>query len=85
MAALHARWSRLTRLAAVLVAAGAGLTAQRALAQLGLSETSARNFVMNELRSTGTDRQAGIVEAGRRAFLKLPSGTRGPAATALLA
>ena len=86
MAARHARWSRrLPTLAAILVAACAGLTAQGALAQLGLTETSARNFVMRETESTSTNRRTPIVETGRRAFYKLPVSARGPAATALFA
>jgi hypothetical protein len=84
MAAMRVRWSRrLAVVAAVLVAAGAGATAQGALAQLGLTETAAREFIMREAESTSTDRRTPIVEAGRRAFYKLPPATRGPAATAL--
>lgn len=83
---MHLRWSRrLALLATVLVAAGAGAAAQGALAQLGLTETAARNFVMSEATSTTTNRRSQIVETGRRAFYKLPAAARGPAATALFA
>jgi len=86
MAAMHVRWSgRLAVLATALVAAGAGATAQGALAQLGLIESSARSFVMSEATSTTTNRRTEIVETGRRAFYKLPPVARGPAATALFA
>jgi predicted transcriptional regulator len=86
MAAMQLRWSRrLAVFATVLVAAGAGATAQGALAQLGLTETVARNFVMSEAESTSTNRRTPIVETGRRAFYKLPPAARGAAATALFA
>jgi hypothetical protein len=79
-------WIRpLVILTAVLIAAGAGLTAQGALAQLGLTEAAARNFVLGEIKSPAQYRRADIAIAGTRAFLKLPPAARGPAATALFA
>jgi hypothetical protein len=59
--------------------------AQGSLAQLGLTEAAARNFLLTEATSLGTGRRAAIVETGRRAFYKLPPAARGPAATALFA
>ena len=61
------------------------LLAQGALAQLGLTETAARNFVLGEIKGPSDDRSAPIGVAGTRAFLKLPPAARGPAATALFA
>jgi hypothetical protein len=69
----------------VALASAGGVGAQSALAQLGLTETAARNFIMSEAESTGTSRRTPIVETGRRAFYKLPAAARGPAATALFA
>ena len=40
------------------VMAGAGLVAQSPLAQLGLTETAARNFVLNEIKGPAQDRGA---------------------------
>jgi hypothetical protein len=65
------------------VALGGSLTAQGALAQLGLTEAAARNFVLGEIKSPAGDRRAEIAITGTRAFLKLPPAARGPAATAL--
>jgi hypothetical protein len=61
------------------------LAAQSALAQLGLTETAARNFVLDEIRRPAQDRRAAIVLAGTRAFLRLPASARAAAATALFA
>jgi hypothetical protein len=69
----------------VALASGAGVGAQSVLAQLGLTETAARSFIMSEAESTVTNRRSPIVETGRRAFYKLPAAARGPAATALFA
>ena len=69
----------------VSIAMTMGLAAQTGIAQLGLTETAARNFVMSEIKSAATNRRSDIVLTGRRAFLKLPRGARGPAATALFA
>lgn len=80
--------TRLLRIAATvaLLSLGSGiLVAQSALAQLGLTETAARNFVLDEIKSAAGHRGSGIAVAGTRAFLKLPSSARGPAATALFA
>jgi hypothetical protein len=69
----------------VIVAAAGGVVAQSNLAQLGLTETAARNFVLDEIKSPATDRRSAIAIAGTRAFLKLPPSARGPAATRLFA
>ena len=68
-----------------VVMAGAGLVAQSQLAQLGLTETAARTFVLDEIKGPAASRGAPIDVAGTRAFLKLPPAARGPAATALFA
>ena len=68
-----------------VVMAGAGLVAQSQLAQLGLTETAARTFVLDEIKGPAVSRGAPIDVAGTRAFLKLPPAARGPAATALFA
>ena len=70
---------------AVALAAGAGLVAQGALAQLGLTEAAARKFVLDDIKAPATGRTSPIAIAGTRAFLKLPASARGPAATALFA
>lgn len=59
------------------------LVAQGALSQLGLTETAARTFVLDEIRAPAQDRRSAIAIAGTRAFLKLPPSARGPAATGL--
>ena len=59
------------------------LVAQSGLAQLGLTEATARTFVLDEIKSPATGRGSGIVVAGTRAFLKLPASARGPAASVL--
>jgi hypothetical protein len=64
----------------------APLVAQGVLAQLGLTEASARNFLLNEIKSgPARDRRGALEIAGHRAFYKLPPAARGPAATALFA
>jgi hypothetical protein len=63
----------------------APVVAQGALAQLGLTEASARNFLLDEIKSPAPSRGSAIVLAGTRGFLKLPALARGPAATALFA
>jgi hypothetical protein len=78
-------------IAAAALAAGSPLTApivaQSALAQLGLTEASARNFLFQEMKAepANANRRNGIFLAGHRAFYKLPPAARGPAATALFA
>lgn len=67
------------------VMAGAGLVAQSRLAELGLTETAARTFVLDEIKRPSSSRAAPIGVAGTRAFLKLPPPARGPAAAALFA
>ena len=69
----------------VIIGVGAGLAAQSALAQLGLTEATARAFVLDEIKSPANFRRADIVMAGHRAFLTLPSSARGAAATGLFA
>lgn len=59
------------------------LVAQGALAPLGLTETAARTFLIDEIKAPAGHRGARIAVAGTRAFLKLPASARGPAATAL--
>jgi hypothetical protein len=71
--------------AAFLAVAVRGLVAQSALAQLGLTETQARNFVLEEIKSPSLDRRSEIAIAGTRAFLQLPRAARGAAATGLFA
>jgi hypothetical protein len=61
------------------------LAAQPALSQLGLTDASARDFVLNEVRGPAGDRGAAIVVAGTRAFLRLPASARGVAATGIFA
>ena len=58
---------------------------QNPLAQLGLTETTARNFLLEEIKGPALYRRADIAIAGTRAFMKLPPSARGPAATALFA
>jgi hypothetical protein len=61
------------------------LLAQSALLQLGLTESAARTFLLNEIKSPAVQRNSAIVQAGNRAFLKLPPAARGAAATGLFA
>jgi hypothetical protein len=63
--------------------AGGGFAAQSALTQLGLTETAARTFVLDEIKSAATGRRSPIALAGTRAFFKLPRSDRGVAATGL--
>lgn len=79
------RGLRVGALSALLAVPGswALVSAQGALAVLGLTDATARTFVLDEISSPANDRRAPIVLAGTRAFLKMPAGARGPAATAL--
>jgi hypothetical protein len=70
---------------ALATAAVGRLVAQSALAQLGLTEAAARNFVLNEIKGPAQDRRSEIALAGTRAFLKLPAPARGAAAAGLFA
>jgi hypothetical protein len=70
---------------AAATATTARLLAQPALAQLGLTEASARTFVLNEVKSPAANRASDIAVAGTRAFLKLPASARGAAAAGLFA
>lgn len=70
---------------AALFVGNGTLVAQGGLAQLGLTEASARTFVLDDIKSPATSRGSGIAVAGTRAFLTLPASARGPAATALFA
>jgi hypothetical protein len=75
------------RLVGVLAIVGltAGLVAQSQLAQLGLTDARAREFLLKEIQGPARDRGSAIVQEGTRAFLKLSPAARGPAATALFA
>jgi len=64
---------------------GGALLAQSVLTELGLTETAARNFLFQEIKSPARERRSDIAIAGNRAFLKLPPSARGQAATALFA
>jgi hypothetical protein len=79
--------SRAAWVVAVLCAliAATHLAAQTALAQLGLTDASAREFVLNEVKDSTTYRGRPIATFGTRAFLKLPAAARGAAATGLFA
>lgn len=70
---------------AVATLAAGRLVAQSALAELGLTESAARTFVLNEIKGPALDRRSDIAIAGTRAFLKLPASARGAAATGLFA
>jgi hypothetical protein len=69
----------------VMWIAGGSLLAQGVLMQLGLTESAAREFVIDEVKGPAGDRRAAIVVAGTRGFVNLPRAARGPAATALFA
>jgi hypothetical protein len=71
--------------AALLLGLAPVSLAQSTLAQLGLTEAAARNFVLDEIKRPATDRRSAIAIAGNRAFLKLPPSARGVAATGLFA
>ena len=75
------RWT----VVALIAALGGQAAAQAGIAQLGLTETAARNFLLDEIKGPAGYRRAPIAIAGTRAFLKLPPAARGPAATALFA
>ena len=70
---------------AVSILPAGRLIAQGALAQLGLTETAARNFVLAEIKSPALVRRSDIAVAGTRAFLRLPAAARGAAAMGLFA
>lgn len=69
----------------ITVSIGGRSAAQTALAQLGLTETAGRNFVLDEVKRPAKDRRSPIAIAGTRAFLRLPGSARGPATTGLFA
>ncbi|MFN8007343.1 MAG: hypothetical protein U0V70_10025 [Terriglobia bacterium] len=83
---LRSRWrvSAAAAIATALIAVGA-LLAQGVLVQLGLTETAARNFLFDELKSPASSRRSAIVVTGNRAFLKLSPAARGQAASSLFA
>jgi hypothetical protein len=64
---------------------GSPLVAQTTLAQLGLTETAARTFVLDEIKAPTLNRTSRIALAGTGAFLKLPASMRAAAATGLFA
>ncbi len=80
---------RITALLAITLVAGSNLVAQGVLAQLGLTEGAARDFLFDEVKTQRQDhpfaRRSAIALAGTRGFYKLPPVARGPAATALFA
>jgi hypothetical protein len=63
----------------------ATLAAQTSLAPLGLTETAARTFLLNEIKAPSASRGSQIAIAGKRAFFKLPRAARAAAATGLFA
>jgi hypothetical protein len=64
----------------------APVVTQSALAQLGLTESSARDIVFRDFKADAVSNRRGETAVlGHRAFYKLPSAARGPAATALFA
>ena len=69
----------------VMLFAGGSFVAQGVLMQLGLTESSARNFVLDEIKHPADGRRSDIVVAGTRGFVNLPRAARGPAATMLFA
>lgn len=74
---------------AIALVAGGNLVAQGVLAQLGLTEAAARDFLFEEVKTQRQDhpfaRRSAIALAGTRGFYKIPPAARGPAATALFA
>jgi hypothetical protein len=73
-------------MAAVFIVGAIGaVAAQTALAQLGLTEASARELLFTEIRGPAQGRTSPIALAGTRGFLKLPPAARGPAAAGLFA
>ena len=72
-------------LISVVMLTAAGVAAQSALVQLGLTETVARTYLWDELTNPASHRGADIVVAGTRALLKLPRPARAAAASALFA
>jgi len=70
---------------AFIVATVPVLLAQSTLVQLGLAETAARRFLIQEILSPANSRAKEIVQTGTRAFLKVPPAARGAAATGLFA
>jgi hypothetical protein len=68
-----------------LVGAEPRALAQSALAQLGLTEATARTFLFDEVKAPAADRTSPLALTGTRAFLKLPASARAGAATALFA
>jgi hypothetical protein len=71
--------------AGFMLAVGGQLCAQVALTRLGLTETAARAFLLDEIKGPALDRRSSIAVAGTRAFLKLPPSARAEAATGLFA
>jgi hypothetical protein len=65
---------------AAMAIGGATLAAQGTLASIGLTETAARTFLIDGIKSPATGRGSGIVVAGTAAFLKLPASARGATA-----
>jgi hypothetical protein len=61
-----------TSLTLITFAVSGVLLAQSALVQLGLTDATARNFLLDEIKSPASSRRNDIVVTGNRAFLKLP-------------
>jgi len=67
----------------VLAAAGSAALAQSVLAQLGLTEATARKYVLENMEDAGPG--TAMATAARSAYGKLPPAARGPATTAFYA
>ena len=70
---------------AIIVACGVLVAQTATLAQLGVTESAAREFVLNEVKGPAASRASEIAVTGTRAFLKIPAAARGAAATGLFA
>ena len=71
-------------LGAFLLAGSAAVLAQGVLAQLGLTEASARKHILDEMEGGGALSDP-MVDAARKAYAKLPVAARGQATTAFYA
>ena len=78
-------WRASTSLTLITFAVSSVLLAQSVLVQLGLTDATARNFLLDEIKSPASSRRNDIVVTGNRAFLKLPPAVRGQAASSLFA
>jgi hypothetical protein len=78
-------WRASASLTIITFAVSSVLLAQRVLVQLGLTDATARNFLLNEIKHPASSRRDTIVVTGNRAFLKLPPAARAQAASSLFA